>query len=326
MSVRGSWQERQICDVDPFSLPQNDVRSRTEFYLPLGFYMFDGLLFFMTIPRTWTAIEKQRSPSQTLTIARASALDARFKAGAFFALAAWSLICYSLHHSIRHYLRRTRTLIDAAVNINNNLAKPLLGISISAITVGYLIVGTWKWSISPLNAQVSHGGLFGLGYGPALLIIIIHNVFGEITTNDDKALSIQRQYRGQNIDRELGLDRVVQKPSWWSKMSGDHHTDLTAVERLRQLTSEIGGGPATTRKVKEALEMKLLSNELNAKERPKSDHEDTRGGTKPTYFVRGSTMLEPESSSVGPKVSNTYETSTPSLRAKKQVIRSMLDV
>jgi hypothetical protein len=288
--------------------------------------MFDGLLFFMTVPRSWTAIEKQRSPSQTLTIARPSALDARFKAGAFFALAAWSLICYSLHHSIRHYLRRTKTLIEAAVDINNSLAKPLLGISISAVTVGYLIAGSWVWSISPLNAQVSNGWLFGLGYAPALLIIIIHNVFGEINTNDDKALSIQRQHRGRNIDRELGLDRVVQKPSWWSKMSGDHHTDITAEERLRQLTSEIGGGPATTKKVKEALEMKLLRNELNAKERRKTDHEGKAEETKPEYFVRGSTMLESESSFVSPKVSNTYETSTPLPQAKTQVIRSMLDV
>jgi len=324
--IRGSWQERQICDVDPFSLPQNDIRSRTEFYLPLGFYMFDGLLFFMTVPRSWTAIEKQRSPSQTLTIARPSALDARFKAGAFFALAAWSLICYSLHHSIKHYLRRTKSLIEAAVDINNSLAKPFLGISISAVTVGYLIAGSWVWSISPLNAQVSNGWLFGLGYAPALLIIIIHNVFGEITTNDDKALSIQRQHRGRNIDRELGLDRVVQKPSWWSKMSGDHHTDITAEERLRQLTSEIGGGPATTKKVKEAFEMKLLRNELNAKERRKTDHEGKAEETKPEYFVRGSTMLEAESSFVSPKVSNTYETSTPLPQAKTQVIRSMLDV
>jgi hypothetical protein len=111
-------------------------------------------------------------------------------------------------------------------------------------------------------------------------------------------------------------------------MSGDHHTDLTAEERLRQLTSEIGGGPATTRKVKEALEMKLLSNELNAKERPKSHHEDKVEETKPAYFVRGSTMLDRESSSASPKVSNTYETSTstPSLQAKTQVVRSMLDV
>jgi hypothetical protein len=36
----GSWQERQIYDRDPFSLPQDDTRGRTEFYFPLIFYLF----------------------------------------------------------------------------------------------------------------------------------------------------------------------------------------------------------------------------------------------------------------------------------------------
>jgi hypothetical protein len=69
-----------------------------------------------------------------------------------------------------------------------------------------------------------------------------------------------------------------------------------------------------------------LSNESNAKERQKGDREDKAEETNPTYFVRGSTMLRPEPSSSSPKASNTYETSTPSSRAKTQAIRSMLDV
>jgi hypothetical protein len=36
----GSWQERQICDRDPFSLPQDDRRGKMEFYMPLAFYFF----------------------------------------------------------------------------------------------------------------------------------------------------------------------------------------------------------------------------------------------------------------------------------------------
>jgi hypothetical protein len=45
-SVRhwGSWQERQIIDPNPFSLPQDDSRGRTEFYMPLVFYMFNFLV------------------------------------------------------------------------------------------------------------------------------------------------------------------------------------------------------------------------------------------------------------------------------------------
>jgi hypothetical protein len=45
-SVRhwGSWQERQVIDPDPFSLPQDDRRATVEFYLPLVFYMFNFLV------------------------------------------------------------------------------------------------------------------------------------------------------------------------------------------------------------------------------------------------------------------------------------------
>ena len=332
-SSRGSWQERQICDADPFSLPQNDARSRTEFYLPLIFYLFDWLLFFMAIPRSWSAIEKQRSPTQTLTVARPSALDARFKAGAFFAFAAWSVICYSLQHSIKHYVRRTNALVEPTVTIKNGLAKPLLGISISAVSVGYLVAGTWVWSISPLNATISNGWLFGLGYAPALFIIVIYNIFGHINANDDKALGMQRQRRERDSDRELGIDRMVQKPSWWSKMSGDHHNDLSPEERLRHLTSEIGGGRATMRNIEDALEMKLLKDELSMTENRKRNHEGKATEGKPAYFVRGSTMLEPDSPPTGAKrkgsaadISDGSQSSALSLQTKPQVIRSMLDI
>jgi hypothetical protein len=45
-SVRhwGSWQERQVIDPDPFTLPQNDRRGTTEFYMPLVFYLFNFLV------------------------------------------------------------------------------------------------------------------------------------------------------------------------------------------------------------------------------------------------------------------------------------------
>jgi hypothetical protein len=41
-SVRhwGSWMERQAVDPNPFSLRQDDRRSRVEFYIPLVFYVF----------------------------------------------------------------------------------------------------------------------------------------------------------------------------------------------------------------------------------------------------------------------------------------------
>jgi hypothetical protein len=44
ISKRGSWQERQIYDQDPFSLPQDDARGKKEFYMPLIFYLFAWLV------------------------------------------------------------------------------------------------------------------------------------------------------------------------------------------------------------------------------------------------------------------------------------------
>ncbi len=48
-SVRhwASWEERQLIDPDPFSLPQDDKRGRTEFFMPLAFYAFG---FFVSKP------------------------------------------------------------------------------------------------------------------------------------------------------------------------------------------------------------------------------------------------------------------------------------
>jgi len=45
-SVRhwGSWQERQKIDPNPFMLKQDDRRGKTEFYLPLIFYLFAFLV------------------------------------------------------------------------------------------------------------------------------------------------------------------------------------------------------------------------------------------------------------------------------------------
>lgn len=44
MKGRGSWQERQIYDRDPFALPQDDKRATKEFYIPLIFYLFAWLV------------------------------------------------------------------------------------------------------------------------------------------------------------------------------------------------------------------------------------------------------------------------------------------
>lgn len=49
-SVRhwGSWQERQMVDPNPFSLSQDDRRSKVEFFLPLVFYFFAWMVRSLT--------------------------------------------------------------------------------------------------------------------------------------------------------------------------------------------------------------------------------------------------------------------------------------
>lgn len=333
--IRGSWQERQICDADPLSLPQDDRRSRIEFYLPLVFYLFNWLLFFMTIPHPWTAVEMQRSSSQAETVARPMALDGRFKAGALFAFAAWVVTCFSLSHSMRHYHYPAQALLRSHQMSDNSLVALCLSIVVAAFAVGYAVAGTWVWSISPLNATVSPGFLFGIGYGSPLLIVLLYNIHGSITGNDDQTLLMQRDHSQHESNHELGLDRVRQKPSWWSKMYGDGHGNTSADERLRYFASEVGGGPATARRIGEALEMRAMRAGGERGEALLADDEVAKTGigrpiaTKhaPEDWTSASqavTTSKPGSTSSDR--SDVSDNSERSHQTKAQVVRSMLDI
>ena len=49
MEIRGSWQERQLYDREPFTLRHTDRRAKVQFYLPLLFYLLAWLVGFSTI-------------------------------------------------------------------------------------------------------------------------------------------------------------------------------------------------------------------------------------------------------------------------------------
>jgi hypothetical protein len=137
--------------------------------------------------------------------------------------------------------------------------KLALVILLALVRVGYTIAAAFVWNISPLKYNVQAGWLYGLGYAPVLLIIIVLNIWGYIDPNEDRALIAQRAERTATIDAELGIDRASQKPSWWSKLHGDSHLD--AEQRLRRLVmaapspNAIGGGRATHTKLERAIEM-----------------------------------------------------------------------
>jgi len=228
--------------------------------MPLVFYLFAFLNFFMTIPRSWTSIQKQHSLDQQNALAKPAATDPRFKAGAVLALCAVFATIYSLRHSIHYYKPRSRGALRSCWGgIHFTPTKFILIIALALVRVGYAIAAAWIWRISPLKYNVQPAYLYGLGYAPPLLIIIVLNIWGYIDPNEDRALMAERGRRTATIDAELGIDRASLKPSWWSKMHGDSH--LTAEQRLRDLANAgpapngIGGGRATHKKLERAIEM-----------------------------------------------------------------------
>ncbi len=211
----------------------------------------------MIIPRPWTAIQYQRSPEQANALARPSGTDARFKAGGFLAFLAWCTICYSLRHSIHHYKARNRGSWNSFRGLLGYCPwKFRLAIPLLLIKIVYAIASSVVWTINPMKFDGNAGWLYGLGSTPAILIILIFEIWGFLEPNEDRALLKQRAERGRITDAELG---IRQKPSWWSKMSGDQH--WTNEQRLRALTTEIGGGRPTTQNVERTIELSYLSAE-----------------------------------------------------------------
>ena len=295
---RGSWQERQIYDRDNFLLRDDDLRARKEFYMPLVFYLFDFMVcfiffvlgsypgqyieymeadeiqnFFMTIPRSWTAIEDQHSPEQQRSSAKPSATDGRFKAGAIFAFCAWLVICYALHHAIHHYHatpQASRSILHSVAKFFRIMpSKFMLVIPFGLVVVGYAFAIAWEWNISPLRSDARPAWFYGLGYSPILLIIVIFQIYGYRDKNEDRILLSKRRDRERAVDAELGFV-AVRKPDWWSKRSGGNsgghhgggrHDDDEAMNQLKNMihSESVGGGPATHHRVQRALQLRDLS-------------------------------------------------------------------
>ncbi|KAH6608858.1 hypothetical protein Trco_002204 [Trichoderma cornu-damae] len=238
-SVRhwGSWQERQFIDPNPFVYRTDDRRSKVEFYLPLWFYFWTWLNFFLVVPRSWTFVEMQRSPEQTLAKAIPTATGARFKAGAFSLAIAWLTIVFSLRHSIYHYKPRNRGVFNRAAGFVRAIPmRFVLTIPLSLALVAYQALISFDWTFSVMR----YGGIvpviFAWGYGPSLLILLVQIAYGFASPNEDKALLAQRRQRGERIDQELG---IVKKPAWWRRVRGEHLYTLR--DKISQNVNEVGG-------------------------------------------------------------------------------------
>jgi Protein of unknown function (DUF2434) len=227
--------------------------------MPLVFYLFAWLNFFMTIPRPWGAIQMQRSLQQQTDIAEPAATDVRFKAAGILAACAYFVILYNLRHSLYYYKPRApgwwRSIDNALVHTP---AKLFFTITVLGIFVAYQIASAWEWNISIMKYDVQAGWPYGLGYGPCVLLIALFNLFGWLDENEDLQLIAQRRSRGRAVDAEIG---ITKKPAWWSKMSGDHH--LSTEDRLRALTTEVGGGRATAQRIATDVELRSMDRTNN---------------------------------------------------------------
>ena len=327
-----SWQERQVCDADPFALRTHDARSKKEFYMPLVFYLFDWLVVFMTIPRPWSAIQKQRSTLQANTVARPVATDARFKTGAVLAVFALAVVCYCVRHSIYYYKHDTKQQSGRLLRVMAHL-PPKLGFSISIITVriGYTIASAWSWAISPYRVGVGIPWLYGLGYGPALLLLAVLNIYGFIEENDDRILISQRARRHEATDRELGITGASRKPSWWSK--SHRKPGASAEEMLREIAFEPSPASTTSASKPADLDNDHSGNWWWQRE---TDVEDERqyqkhNSSNASTYAYGSSVLESSTHLAGlrSKRESSATGSEKTMRSwqnRPQVVRSMLDV
>ncbi|KAF5027147.1 hypothetical protein F66182_720 [Fusarium sp. NRRL 66182] len=244
----GSWQERQYVDPNPFILKEDDRRAKIEFWLPLWFYLWLWLNFFMVVPRSWKFTQLQHSVEQTAEKAIPGATNARFKAGAFCLIIAWLTIIFSLRHSIKHYKPRNRGVFNRAVGLAR--AVPLrfwLIIPLSAATIAYqtYISFDFKYSIVKYDGNVPV--IFCWGYLPSLIILYVQFLYGFFSPNEDKELIRIRRERGDMLNRELG---IVNKPAWWSRVRGDHL--LTFKDKLTRNVKEVGGNVSGRRVMNDA--------------------------------------------------------------------------
>ncbi|KAI0000266.1 hypothetical protein F4779DRAFT_604770 [Xylariaceae sp. FL0662B] len=259
----GSWKERQFVDPNPFVLKENDKRGMFEFWLPLFFYLWLWLNFFLVVPRNWGNIELQRDPEQTVEFAIPTATDARFKAAAFCLLICWLTTVVSLWHSIRHYEPRNRGLFNRIIGFILYIPfRFVLLMPLALAVVAYQALSAWDFSVSPLNAKTNLLGMYLGGYAPSLLIIIIQIIAGFMRPNEDRELIRQRRTRGQEVDRELG---IVRKPAWWRRLNGDIPGGSMR-DRIMRNVQEVGGGRPTARHVESLAAQRAAQAEADAVE------------------------------------------------------------
>jgi hypothetical protein len=206
----------------------------------------------MVIPRSWSAIERQRDPEQARLNAEPVATDARFKTAAFLLFCGWLTTVFSLRHSIKHYKPRNRGAFNRLFGfLKYTPIKFLLTLPLSLVMVGYEAAIAFDFSISPLNIDPNLPVVFLVGWLPIALIFVVYEVAGYVDLNEDRELIRQRRIRGAEADNEIG---ITKKPHWWSRLHGDNQA-TNVHDAIARNVNEIGGGKATHRNLESSIEM-----------------------------------------------------------------------
>ncbi|QPG95491.1 hypothetical protein C2857_000948 [Epichloe festucae Fl1] len=250
----GSWLERQYIDPNPFVYREDDRRAKVEFWLPMWFYFWVWMNFFLVVPRDWNFVRSQGYAEQIKDYTIPNATSTRFKAGAFCLVIAWATILFSLRHSIHHYKPRHRGILNGAVGFLG--AVPLrfvLLIALSAAMIAYQILISFTWDLSLVVARGANiPAVIAWGYGPTVLILYVQIIYGFVAPNEDKELLRQRRERGENNDRELGIAR---KPAWWRRVRGDHLRSVR--DMINQNVNEVGGKRGVGRRAEDPAELQI---------------------------------------------------------------------
>ncbi|OAP58706.1 hypothetical protein AYL99_07796 [Fonsecaea erecta] len=341
-----SFNHRQLQEAQTYTFSAHAFHDRVNFYLPLLFYTFDCLVFFLLVPRSWPFAQKQRSPRQILESARPAALDARFKTASALAAVCLAFTVFQLGYGSKTY----RTKIPATL---------FLTVIALALRIAYGVVGSWVWELSPYRRDLSVGLLYGLGYAPGLLVLVLLNIYGYIHENEDKLLIAQRVESGEELGE--GLAGAMQSrqhhrrrpPAWWFRSRNPFASpsgvfkipsysrrppleDDSHVMHANRADEEDESGSAWWQRHRRA--------EEDARYRKPRQSATSNGSAASSMFTgRGTTGIalrftEPESSLPPPKYEREtrYEysedcrsqpaSSTHSLQSVPQVVRSMLDV
>lgn len=283
-------------------------RSSRSLWLNLGFYALDIVGFIILVPRSWSAVQMQRSEEQEDTVARPAMTDWRMKAGT--AIAGGSLLFILMTMFQHRPSRSSRSSVLLLITIIPTLA-----------TISYLIASAWLWTISPYRRDTSAAWLYGLGYGPALLVLITLNVASHTSRNS----TILRP------DGTCSRSAIDSKPTYWtrsathSKRQDDIRDDFAMTNlHLSNIASRNSAedGSADSRWWWQKPQHFDKKKDDDASSSRYADsrsllERDVAGGASTTTARR---------TDKSPARSTASRTSGRSLQARPQVVRSMLDI